>query len=460
VALAGISLTNPEHWTRIFYKALVEFDFEGPLYLVNPRGGEIDGRRVYRRLEDVPGRVAYVISTVSAAAAPALVTQSAAKGVRAIHFCTAGFSETGEPRGERLERELAARARAHGIRIIGPNCMGLYCPESRLSFHTIFPKEPGAVGVVSQSGGNAIDLVYRAGQRGVRFSKVVSYGNSADLDASDFIDHLARDAATRVVALYVEGVRDGARFRRALTRLAARKTVVFLKGGLAEGGARATLSHTGVLAGDGRVWDGLARQMGLIQVATLPEMIDVLVTLQHGFLPRGNRAVLIGTGGGASVLVTDLCESEGIRVPALSEGVKQEILTVAQRAGNMLTNPIDYSQNMNQLDRLSRAIEIISAWDGADFTIGFPVPLWAATAVSGRVTEIVDTMRRASRAAGRPLALVVEADITPAAAAVLHPLVQRCAAHGLPVYYSFGAAVRAIGLVVRHYAARHPQTPA
>jgi len=451
IALAGISLSDPGHWTRIFYKALVEFDFQGPLYLVNPRGGTIDGRTVYPHLEDLPGRVDYVISTVGAAAAPALVAQAAAKGARAVHFCTAGFAETGEPRGLRLEHELTARARQCGVRIVGPNCMGLYCPGSRLSFHTVFPKEPGGVGVVSQSGGNAIDLVYRAGQRGVRFSKVASYGNAADLDESDFLEYLADDTATRVVALYVEGVRDGLRFRRALERLAARKPVVFLKGGVGSGGARATLSHTGALAGDARVWDALARQLGLIAVASLPEMIDVLVTLQHGFTPAGNRAVLLGTGGGASVLVTDICEREGLAVPSLDDGVQQEFLSVAQRAGNMLTNPIDFSQNMKQLDKLERAVEIISGWDGADFTIGFPVPLWASTAVSGKVIEIVETMRRASRAHGRPLAVVVEPDITPFAAGILHPLVEHCAARGLPVFYSFEAAVRAISLVVRYY---------
>ena len=140
IALAGISLSDPAHWTRIFYQALVEFDFRGPLYLVNPRGGQIDGRTVYPNLEAVPGGVDYVISTVGAAAAPALVTQAAAKGARAVHFCTAGFGETGKHRGLRLERELKARARECGVRIIGPNCMGLYCPESRLSFHTISPK--------------------------------------------------------------------------------------------------------------------------------------------------------------------------------------------------------------------------------------------------------------------------------------------------------------------------------
>jgi acyl-CoA synthetase (NDP forming) len=179
-------------------------------------------------------------------------------------------------------------------------------------------------------------------------------------------------------------------------------------------------------------------------------MVDVLVALQHGLTPAGNRVVLIGTGGGASVVLTDQCEREGLTVPPLDESLMAQLGNVAQRAGNMLSNPIDYSQNMNQVGKLTRAVEILSAWDGADFTIGFPVPLWASAAVSGKVIEIIEAMHRASREAGRPLALVVEPDITPDAAHVLSPIVQHCARDGLPLFYSCHAAVRAISLVIRY----------
>ena len=140
IALAGITVANPEHWTRTFFDSLIASKFNGPLYLVNRRGGEIGGRKVYHSLKDIPSSVDHVISTVPAKAAPGLVEECAGKGVKAIHFCTAGFGETGEEEGARLEAELVEVSRRKGIRIIGPNCMGIYCPESRLSFQGNFPR--------------------------------------------------------------------------------------------------------------------------------------------------------------------------------------------------------------------------------------------------------------------------------------------------------------------------------
>src|SRR4030042_5065489 len=158
IALAGISLTNPSHWTRTFLESLLEFQFKGLIYPVNPKGGEIQGLKVFPSLEDIPGTIDYVISTTSAGVAPKLVEECARKGVKAIHFCTAGFSETGEEEGARLETEVTRLSHSTGIRVIGPNCMGIYCPKSPLSFGANFPKESGSVGFISQSGGNAIQL--------------------------------------------------------------------------------------------------------------------------------------------------------------------------------------------------------------------------------------------------------------------------------------------------------------
>ena len=182
VAFVGISISNPFHWTRTFWYSCQEFGFQGPLYPVNPSGGELDGCRVYKSLDEIPGNVDYVISTVSAGIAPEIVRNCARKGVKAIHFCTAGFDETGEAVAAGLQGELTRLARETGVRIIGPNCMGIYCPESRLSYGTGFAKEAGNVGFISQSGANSIYVIHEAGWRGVRFSKVVSYGNACDLN--------------------------------------------------------------------------------------------------------------------------------------------------------------------------------------------------------------------------------------------------------------------------------------
>jgi len=232
IALAGVTVNNPQHWTRTFLDSLLEFQFERPLYLVNPRGGEIRGIKVYQRLADIPQNIDYVISTVPAKSGTGLIEECAHKGVKAVHFCTAGFSETGEEEGVRLEAQLADLSRKTGIRIIGPNCMGIYCPESRISFNIDFPKESGPVGFISQSGGNTAGLIRQVMSRGVRFSKVVSYGNACDLNETDFLEYLATDSETKIIGLYIEGVKDGRRFRQTLQKAAEEKHIILLKGGI------------------------------------------------------------------------------------------------------------------------------------------------------------------------------------------------------------------------------------
>jgi acyl-CoA synthetase (NDP forming) len=156
LALVGITTAKTWHWTLTFLDGLIEIGFDRPFYLINPKGREIKGHKVHTSLNDVPGNIDYVIGLVNAQIALKLVEECATKGVKAIHFCTAGFSETGEEQRIKLESELVEIARSKGIRILGPNCMGIYCPQSRLSFSPAFPKESGPVGVISQSGGNSI----------------------------------------------------------------------------------------------------------------------------------------------------------------------------------------------------------------------------------------------------------------------------------------------------------------
>jgi len=313
IALAGVTVNNPQHWTRTFFDSLLEFQFEGPLYLVNPRGGEIRGIKVYRRLADIPQNIDYVISTVPAKAAAGLIEECAHKGVKAVHFCTAGFSETGQEEGVRLEAQLANLSIKTGIRVIGPNCMGIYCPESRISFNIDFPKESGPVGFISQSGGNTGSLIRQVMSRGVRFSKVVSYGNACDLNETDFLEYLATDSETKIIGLYIEGVKDGRSFRQTLQKAAEEKVIVLLKGGITEGGARAVSGHTGALAGSEVIWDSLCKQLGIIQVYSLEEFADSLVTLRFMSAPRGRRVALIGAGGGSSVLIADEFERRGLK---------------------------------------------------------------------------------------------------------------------------------------------------
>ncbi len=216
-----------------------------------------------------------MISQIPAAGVPELVDQAIAKGVRSIHFFTAGFSETGDEQMAAVEREFIARGQAAGIRMIGPNCMGLYVPDEGLAFMGGFPRRPGNVFLLSQSGANAGDIVGSLSALGVRFSKAVSYGNGADLRAHHFLDYAASDPQTEVVTAYIEGVRDGRPFFEALRRCAAVKPTILLKGGITAAGARAASSHTGSLAGSADVFEALARQSGAIRARTLEELVNL-----------------------------------------------------------------------------------------------------------------------------------------------------------------------------------------
>lgn len=311
IAFIGVSTKNPRQWTNTFWDSAREFQFKGRLYPVNPRGGELNGYQVYRSVEEIPSKVDLAISTVSAKAAPEIVRSCARKGIRAIHFCTAGFDETGEPEASGLQDELAQVARETGVRIIGPNCMGIYCPKSRLAFNTGFTKESGNVGLISQSGGNSIYVINEAAWRGVRFSKGISFGNACDLNECDYLEYMIEDPQTEIIALYLEGVRDGKRLLGLLEKATQKKPVVLLKGGIyGEAGARATATHTASLAGNRHIWEAACRQFNIIVPRSIEEMVDVLVTLSFMPTPAGRSTLLIGMGGGASVLLTDEFEKK------------------------------------------------------------------------------------------------------------------------------------------------------
>ena len=453
VALVGITTSQTWHWTLTFLEGLMEIGFDRPLYLVNPKGGEIKGHKVYASLKDIPGNIDYVIGLVNAQIAPKLVEECAGKGVKAIHFCTAGFSETGEEERIKLENELAEIARKKGIRILGPNCMGIYCPQARLSYSPEFPKESGPVGVISQSGGNSIFLVRQAALRGIRFSKVISYGNACDINESDLLEYLAHDADTKIIALYIEGIKDGKRFRRAMEKATKEKTVILLKGGATEGGARAAAGHTAALSGSRSTWDALCKQLGIIKVSSIEEMIDVLVTLLFLPLLRGRNALLFGAGGGASVLISDEFESRGLKVPPIPSDIVAQLREFTPIAGNILRNPVDYSQAMTNTEGVIKTFDILSRWEGIDLLVIF---VRTGQFTTSRISDtwvrnlLMTSFPIKQGFLPKPLAMVLEPSIMPEEAAAILAAIRGAIASELPVYYSFATAANAINLVLNH----------
>lgn len=342
IAIAGVSAKEGMAFGGSgFVSSLQEIGFPGPIFLIHPTAPAIRGIKCYPSLLDIPDDVDYVISSVNARHVPQLLEDCIARNVKVLHLFTAGFTETGDIERAKMEQAVVARAREAGIRLIGPNCMGLYVPESRLAMMNGQIPEPGPVGMVSQSGMNAGEFVRYALPRGLRFSKVISFGNGADLKAADFFDYLADDLGTEIIAAYLEGIQDGPRLSQAIRRAGAVKPLAILKSGRTEAGSRAANSHTASLAGSLQVFDGLCRQAGAIRVESLEALIDVTVAFRFVKRLAGPNIVVVGGGGGASVLAADDLAAAGLSVPPLLPETQAELARVTHEAGTSIRNPID-----------------------------------------------------------------------------------------------------------------------
>jgi acyl-CoA synthetase (NDP forming) len=262
--------------------------------------------------------------------------------VKFAQVLSSGFGETEE--GRALEEELVTAARAGGCRVIGPNCLGLYSPRGRVTFPVNPPEQVGTVGIISQSGGLGTDIIKRGQWRGLGFSGVVTVGNSADLGPVDLMEYYFADPQTRVVGLYLEGVKDGRRLFELMRSPRATKPVVILKGGRSPQGNAAAASHTGALAGDQRAWEALSRQTPCALVSSVDEFIDALLAFQNLALrpdrPTRN-VVLFGNGGGTGVLATDYFAELGLDIHPFGEATRTTLEALRLPPGTSVANPID-----------------------------------------------------------------------------------------------------------------------
>jgi len=458
VAVVGVS-GRPRDWGggNMFLAGLQKFGFKGPLYPVNPKVEEVNGLRCYPSLSSIPGPVDHVISSIRAESVLPLMDDAATKRVHSIHFFTAGFRETGEQDRIDLELEVQARAKTAGIRLIGPNCMGLYCPAGGISFGGDFPQEPGNTAFISQSGLNGEDLVHSSTLRGLRFSKVVSYGNATDLDESDFFEYCAVDPSTEIILSYIEGVKDGRRFARALRQAAAAKPTVILKGGLSDAGDRAALSHTGSLAGSAQVWEAIYRQMGVVQAESLEDLVDMGVAFRFLKPPKGRGVAIIVVGGGSSVLAADAAERAGLKVPPLSEEVQSQLREFTPIAGTSIRNPLD-TVALEDKDGLHRTMKIVGSAAGIDSILILPRLDWWIGPLAqalGRdadpealVLSTVEKMKEAVDDSPVPVALALRIPENSLQMRAFELFYTHCSKAGIAVFPDFQRALASISRMV------------
>jgi len=456
IAIAGVS-TNGDHRQlggNSYLYAMIHTGFKGQLYPVNPKGGEIQGLRVYPSIRDIPGPVDYVVSAIPAAAAVRLMEDCAVKGVKAVHFFTSGFSELGKPEGIELERQVLAIAREHGIRVVGPNCMGVYSPASGVSFLADLGSEAGNTGMICQSGGNAMYVAREAARRGVRFSKVVSYGNASDINETDLMEYMADDPDTGIIMAYIEGVKDGPRFKKALERAASRKPVIVLKVGVTESGARAAASHTGSLAGSDRVWDGLLEQVNAVRAHTIEEWIDMAVAFTFFPKPAGRNVALLGLGGGATVLAGDEASKEGMIISGLPDELRQNTAGLLGReAGTIIDNPMDLSAEAWTVGYYP-ILKVFSEYDGIDVTIvHFSVGLIARPPeLHAEIwSKLLDDVTRAHSDFGKPVVVVTQMMTFPEHYAWMVHAREKCYRSGIAVFNSIRHAARSGNRLLKYF---------
>ena len=373
IAVFGASANERKSGT-MYLKALVDAGYKGRLYPIHPKDDEVFGHRAYASIRDCPEPVDYAMFCVPARLVPDLVEDCGANGVKAMQLFTAGFKETGEPEGIELEKKMIRIARRHGIRIIGPNCIGIFCPENRIPYGMgASAMDPGGVGVLSQSGGHAGRIIFGGFQQGLRFSKVISYGNGCDLNAVDFMKFFGTDQRTKTIGAYIEGMEDVRPFYELAKQISKEKPIVIWKGGQTDQGKKTLLSHTGSMAGSFRLWKQTMKQSGVVMVRDFEELCDTLLTFSNTPFVKGNRTIMItgvmGGGGGTCVSGTDICVQEGLDVIDLSTELQEGIVNLLpKKAGTILKNPIDMGAAMS-LDVLRGVIDLVLRETACDMII-------------------------------------------------------------------------------------------
>ncbi|HZQ80931.1 MAG TPA: GNAT family N-acetyltransferase [Gaiellaceae bacterium] len=407
VAVVGASPRRGTIGGELFRNVL-EADFTGAAYPVNRGGVPVGGVAGYAEIADVPETVDLAVICVPGAGVIDAARAALATGVKALCVVSAGFAETGAE-GEARQEELLALVRAHGARLVGPNCLGIASSATRLN--ATFARRglpPGRIGFSSQSGALGLAFLEEADARGLGLSSFLSIGNKADVSSNDLLEFWEDDQNTDLVLLYLESFGNPRKFARVAGRVARRKPVLAMRSGTSRAGARAASSHTAALAGSDLAVDALFWQAGVLRARTLEELLDVSVLLSTQPLPRGNRVAVLTNAGGLGILCADACETAGLTLPSLAAETVTRLRAVLPAEASV-ANPVD-ALGSATAETYEATLPILLADPGVDAVIVLFVPPVVAT-----TAEVVEALGRASAGADKPvLSVVMSADGTPA----------------------------------------------
>ena len=369
IAIIGAS-DSPMKFGGMFLRTIINYGFKGEVFAVNPKGGEIQGLTGFKNINYIPSPVDFAVLAVPSKFVLAAVKDCVKKGVKGAEILAAGFKEAGEE-GASLEKEISRIAQEGNLRLIGPNGFGLYSPASGMTLMPgiAFPKEAGPVGLVSQSGGGACDIVYMSRGRNVRFSVVLSIGNGIDIDAAEMLRYFEADDRTKIVGAYIEGVEDGREFFDALKSCASKKPVVVLKGGLSEQGYRGTLGHTGSMAGSRQAWEAAIKSAGAVLARDSRDMAELLMAFNCLDSFKGEGAGILAGGGMRCVDGLDAASEYGFFVPELDDETAQKIQSMLPAAGAKGANPVDLANPVMSPLVINQIMEILAQREDVGFLL-------------------------------------------------------------------------------------------
>jgi acetate---CoA ligase (ADP-forming) len=449
VAVLGVS-RKPTNIGRRIFDAIVHAGYGGPLYAVNPHADELSGVKAFRSVRDLPAGVDLAVVAVPRDQVLAAVDDCAAARVKSLVVITAGFAEVGGD-GVGLQRQLVDNVRSYGMRMIGPNCMGLLNTAIHLnaSFSPMFPPA-GRVGFSSQSGALGLAILSLAASRQVGLSTFISVGNKADVSGNDLLQYWEDDPGTSVILLYLESFGNPRRFARLARRIGQKKPIVAVKAGRTGAGRRAAGSHTAALAANEVAVEALFRQTGVIRADTIDQMFDVAACLDAQPLPKGRRVAIVTNAGGPGILAVDACESADLAVAPFGDSTRARLATFLPPFAT-LTNPVDMVASAGA-DEYQRTIEAVLAADEVDALIVIYTPV-----DTGRSPDVLAAIGRGI-AAGRRVGARDKPILACLMADTSHPAPLDADGERVPAYTFPENAAQALGKIAT-YAAWRAQPP-
>ncbi|MFQ5535828.1 MAG: acetate--CoA ligase family protein [Gemmatimonadota bacterium] len=419
---------------------LLRHGYTGILYPVNPNAPAVHSIPAYPSVEEIPGPVDLAVIVVPKERVPPVVEDCGRKGVKALVVITAGFKEVG---GEGIERERALQGQMekYGMRLVGPNCMGILNTEDGVSMNATFaPTMPpaGPMSFMSQSGAMGVTILDYAAEYGIGIRHFVSVGNKADVSGRHLLEYWEQDEGTKVVLMYLENFGDPRRFIPLARRVARTKPIVVVKSGRTASGARAAASHTGALAGADVATDALLAQAGVLRADSVQDLFDIAMALEDQPIPAGNRVAIVTNAGGPGIMIADACESEGLEVVELSPETQAALREVFPAEASV-RNPVDMIASATS-ESYRVALEAVLSDSRVDAAIAAFVPPLGVRQVDV-ATAIVEARKK--RADKPLLAVLMGRQGLPEGRAELHDA-------GVPAYTFPESAARALAAMVRH----------